>query len=161
MQTKQFSQIVSCTTKIHKDFVSTKFQQLYFFANHVASTRSHASLRSRAPVGFLPHPPSPCLGFNFPYAHTCFYSLFLSRSIICSLFLFSSFLNRKLFVFVFSIFFLLVGVLFPSFLYSYPYLIGFGDQIRSHKQATAFCETQDFTITHFVMIFFYIYKIYL
>lgn len=117
MQTKQFSQIVSCTTKIHKNFVSTKFQQLYF-TNHVTTTSSHASLRSRAPVGFLPHPPSPCFGFNFPYAHTCFYSLFLSRSIICSLFLFSSFLNRKLFVFVFSIFFLLVGVLFPSFLFT-------------------------------------------
>nr|DAT44121.1 MAG TPA: hypothetical protein [Caudoviricetes sp.] len=31
MQTKQFSQIVSCTTKISKYFVSTKFQQLYFY----------------------------------------------------------------------------------------------------------------------------------
>lgn len=118
MQTKQFSQIVSCTTKIHKNFVSTKFQQLYFFTNHVATTRSHASLRSRAPVGFLSHPPSLCLDFRFFYAYARFsILLFLSRSIICSLFLFSSFLNRKLFVFVFSIFFLLVGVLFPSFLF--------------------------------------------
>jgi hypothetical protein len=60
--------------------------------------------------------------------------------------------------------FFLVGVSFlffsffckyhHSFLYPYPYLIGFGDQIRSHKQASAFCETQDFTITHFIMIFF-------
>ena len=151
MQTKQFSQIVSCTTKISKDFVSTKFQQLYF-ANYVETTRSHASLRSRAPVGLLPHPPSLCLDFNFPYAHTRFYSLFLNRSIICSLFLFSSFLNRKLFIFCFLYLFLLIGV-FPFSLYSCPYLIGFGDQIRSHKQASAFCETQDFTITHFILIF--------
>ena len=106
MQTKQFSQIVSCTTKISKDFVSTKFQQLYF-ANYVETTRSHASLRSRAPVGLLPHPPSLCLDFNFPYAHTRFYSLFLNRSIICSLFLFSSFLNRKLFIFLFPLSFFL------------------------------------------------------
>lgn len=132
MQTKQFSQIVSCTTKIHKNFVSTKFQQLYFFTNHVATTRSHASLRSRAPVGFLSHPPSLCLDFRFFYAYARFsILLFLSRSIIS----------------------------FFSF-YSYPYLIGFGDQIRSHKQASAFCETQDFTITHFIMTNFYIYKTY-
>ena len=123
------------------------------FANYVETTRSHASLRSRAPVGFLPHHPSLCLDFNFPYAHTSFYSLFLSRSIICSLFLFSCFLNRKLFVFVFSIFFSLGRSIISFFsFYSYPYLIGFGDQIRSHKQASAFCETQDFTITHFIMI---------
>ena len=154
MHTKQFSQIVSCTTKIHKDFVSTKFQQLYFFANHVASTRSHASLRSRAPVGVSSPPPSLYLDFCFFYAYARF-----------SILLF----NRMSFIFVFTFLFFLVGVssfiLFANIIilsfYSYPYLIGFGDQIRSHKQATAFCETQDFTITHFVMIFFYIYKIYL
>lgn len=137
------------------------FNNCIFFTNHVATTRSHASLRSRAPVGFLSHPPSLCLDFRFFYVYARFsILLFLSRSIICSLFLFSSFLNRKLFVFVFSIFFSLGRSIISFFsFYSYPYLIGFGDQIRSHKQATAFCETQDFTITHFIMIFF-IYKIY-
>jgi hypothetical protein len=85
VQTKQFSQIVSCTTKIHKNFVSTKFQQLYFFANHVATTRSHASLRSRAPVGFLSHPPSLCLDFRFFYAYARF-SILLFNAIISSSF---------------------------------------------------------------------------